>query len=131
MIFDLRALCTIRGPYTSWLGRLSAMVIAQRLNKEPHFIAEVPRDHNKICTDYNRKQHQKATLLYCDTWNNLQGLHFGDCCKNTTLFNSKMKWNLRFHCHKKYMLFLFCPYFLFEAGDCLNLCLSFLMQCIQ
>jgi len=25
---------------------------------------------------------------------------------------------------KKYMHFLFCPDFLFEAGDCLNLCLS-------
>jgi len=67
------------------------MVIAQKLHKEPHFIAEFPMGHNKICTDYNRKQHQKATLLHCDTSNNLQGLHFGDFCKNTTLFNSKMK----------------------------------------
>jgi len=32
---------------------------------------------------------------------------------------------------KKYMHFLFCPAFLFEAGDCLNLCLSFLIQCIN
>jgi len=101
VIFDLRALCTIRGSYTSRLGRLSAMAIAQRLNKEPLFEAEFPRGHNKICTDCNRGQHEKETLLYCDTCNNLQGLHFGDCCKNTTLFKSKMKWNLRFHCHEK------------------------------
>jgi len=32
---------------------------------------------------------------------------------------------------KKYIHFLFCPDFLFEAGDCLNLCLYFLIQCIN
>jgi len=86
VIFDLRALCTTRGR----LGRLSTIVIAKRLNKEPHFIAEFARGDDKICTVYNSKQHQKASLLYRDASNNLKGLHFSGCCKNTTLFNSKM-----------------------------------------
>ena len=29
------------------------------------------------------------------------------------------------------MHFLFCPDFLCEAGDCLNMCLCFLIQCIN
>ena len=52
--------------------------------------------------------------------------------KNATLSNSIMKLNLRFHCHEnKIMDILYCLDFLFEAGDCLNLCLSFHMQCIN
>jgi len=42
-----------------------------------------------------------------------------------------MKPTLCFTVMKKYIHFLFCPDFLFEAGDCLNLCLPFPIQGIN